>query len=179
MWSSYNEFYIILFVFATLHLLAIAMAVFSIALLILLNSVSIMVLIVLFLLNIWMLRSIVLPIEVDCYGRWKFRFWHILDYERELMCLKVSLDQVFLLLVSTSSSLWQTALCIVMVEVDLCWIFRGCLIILIFKIRISIWDMRQDIDLLAIPPLCIHYMIAESIIFHLRDVGRWWNFVFI
>ena len=147
--------------------------------LILLNSVS-RLRVVLFLLNISKLRrrSICLPINFAWYARWKSRFWHILDLERELMCLKVSLDLLVLQLVS-SSLLWQRTLCKVMVEVELCCIFKRSHIILILYIRSSTWGMRQDIHLWAKSPMRIHYLIAEPIIFHLRDIGLSWNVALI
>jgi hypothetical protein len=66
-----------------------------------------------------------------------------------------------------------------MVELAVSCIFRGSNLILLNGIKSFRRNNRQNIILLAICPSAIQYMIAESIIFHLRDDGLWWAFTFI
>jgi hypothetical protein len=73
LWSSFNEVSRIFFVFPTYLSLPVAPAALPITLLILLNSIS-MLLIVLLQLNIYWLRSQCSPIDIEWNGRCNLQF---------------------------------------------------------------------------------------------------------
>ena len=167
-------------VFQTTLGLPVVAAALPIALLIFLDSIA-MLLIIMFLLIIArckssykVLRSHSFRIAVQSNPGCKLRFGYI-------MYLEVTLVLDDLLLVSSSSFLWHRALCHVMaahlVEFALWWIFIRLHRILLVGSPGN--DISLDVFCLSDCALGTLNRFAESINFHLRDIGIWWAFTIL
>ena len=179
LWSTFYETSLMFSVFYTSLGLPVVAAALPIALLIFLDSIT-MLLIIMFLLIITRFKSSYnglrphsFRIAIQSNPRCKLRFLYILYLEVTLL-----LDDLFL--VSSSSFLWHWALYHVMaahmVEFALWWMFIRLHRILLVGIQRPGWDISLEFLFLAVCPLGTLYRFAESINFHLRDIGIWWAF---
>lgn len=177
LWSTFYKTSLIFSVFYTTLGLPVVAAALPIALLIFLDSIA-MLLIIIFLLIItrfkssykW-LRSHSFRIDIQSNPRFKLGFGYILYLEVTLV-----LDD--LLLVSSRSFLWYWALYHVMathmVEFALWRMFIRLHRILLVGSPGK--DISLDVFCLSDCALGTLNHFAESINFHLRDIGIWWAF---